>query len=564
MLALLLLSSAFYLRLFYFPQLCDAVGEYCGNEGDLGAALYMTILLLVFEDPIPFPTDIGGRFIFFGVPLLGLFFLLQSVVNFARMLFDKGARREGWQISLASTFSEHVIVCGLGHVGYRAVLQLLDSGYEVVGVDASKTSEFATTLSRLKVPLIVGDARDPDTLRYAGLQRARGLIAAISDDLQNVEIALTARRRQPNIQTVLRIVNRELDRNLERSFGRNSAFSSIELAASTFVAAAVSRSIIHVINLPEGLLALSELSIAAESEFSGFADALEQRFAVRIMRLRDANNREREIRFMARLDSGDRVLILGTLDALEQAHQANTAGSKVAFLSATPPPVAPPQPKRVIVCGLGKVGAEMVYLLTSIHPHPEVVVICRQDTSTRLLNDLKRHNIRIIQGDARDPELLEAAGIAQACAVAAVVSNDLTNLQVALAARKLRPEVHLVLRVFSDVLAERLATLFGINTTYSTSALAAPTLAAAAILREVDHAFDIGARLFATETFTVMPDDRFVGKSVAQLRHQERILVTALRRDGQTTLLPSLEHYITLGDEIVVLADLQVLVDLRH
>ncbi|RRR74287.1 MAG: potassium transporter TrkA [Candidatus Viridilinea halotolerans] len=564
LLTLLLLGSALYLRTFYFPQLCSADGEYCGREGDFGSAFYVTILLLVFETPIPFPSDFSGRILFFGVPLFGLFFLLQSVVDFARLLFNKGARREGWQISLASTFSGHVIVCGIGHVGYRVVLQLLDTGYEVVGVDMSSSSEFATIMTRLKVPLIVGDARDPDVLRYAGLGRARSVVAAISDDLQNVEIALTARRQRPAIQTVLRIINRELDRNLERSFGRNSAFSSTELAASTFAAAAVSQDIVHVVNLPEGLLALSELRVEAESELSGFVDALEQRFAVRLMRLRDANNRERERGFMARLDGGDRVLLLGTLAALERVRQANMAGNKLDFLSANPAAPAPcAQRQRVIVCGLGRVGAEMVRLITNIHPQPEVVVICRPDTASRMLVALKHQGIRVIQGDARDPELLEAAGIAQACTVAAVVSDDLTNLQVGLAARKLQPSVHLVLRVFSDVLAERLATLFGINTTYSTSALAAPTLAAAAILREVDHAFDIGARLFATETFNVMPDNIFVGKSVAQLRTQQRILVTALRRDGQTTLLPPHDCYLTLGDEIVVLADLRVLAELR-
>jgi Trk K+ transport system NAD-binding subunit len=564
LLAMLLLGSALYLRMVYFPQLCAASGERCGLEGDFWTALYTTLLLLVFETPVDFPSDFSGRLIFFGVPLLGLFFLLQSVVDFARLLFDKGARRDGWQISLASTYSDHVIVCGLGRVGYRVVLQLLDIGYEVVAIDRDSASKFAAIITRLKVPLIVGDARDPDVLRHAGLSRACGLVATISDDLQNVEIALTARRRRPDIQTVLRIFNRELDRNLERSFGRNSAFSSTALAAATFAAAAVSRDIIHVINLPERLLALSELNVAADSELSGFVDAIEQRFEVRIVRLRDTDGRERERRFMARLDAGDRVLLLGTLEALAQVRLANEEGSKLAFLSATRLP--PPPDERlntVIVCGLGKVGAEMVRLLATLHPAPELVVICKDDTPARLIDDLTRQGVRIIQGDARDPALLIEAGIERAYAVAAVVSDDLTNLQVGLDARKLCPEVHLVLRVFSDVLAERLAILFGINTTYSTSALAAPTLAAAAVLREVEHAFDVGARLFATETLCVRAGDRLDGGTVATLRTRQGLLVTALRRAGEATLLPRHDTRLIPGDEVVLLADLKALARLR-
>jgi Trk K+ transport system NAD-binding subunit len=417
---------------------------------------------------------------------------------------------------------------------------------------------------RLKVPLIVGDARDPDVLRHAGLARARGLVAAISDDLQNVEIALTARRRRPELQTVLRIFNRELDRNLERSFGRNSAFSSTALAAATFAAAAVSRDIIQVISLPDGLLALSELSVAADSELSGFADAIEQRFDVRIIRLRDAAGRERARRFMARLDAGDRVLLLGTLDALERVRLANEEGNKLAFLSAVQLPQHPGERlNTVIVCGLGKVGAEMVRLLAALRPAPELVVICKGDTPPRLIDDLTRQGVRIIQGDARDPALLVEAGIERAYAVAAVVSDDLTNLQVALDARKLRPDVHLVLRVFSDVLAERLAALFGINTTYSTSALAAPTLAAAAVLREVEHAFDVGARLFATETLCVSAGDRLAGATVATLRTRHELLVTALRRAGVATLLPRHDTRLAPGDEVVLLADLKALARLR-
>ncbi|MEI8167950.1 MAG: potassium transporter TrkA, partial [Chloroflexales bacterium] len=126
----LLTGSAFYLYLIYFPHACTVAGVRCGPDGDLAAALYDTMLLLVFNSQSDFPQDVSGRLIFFGVPLFGLFFLLQSVVDFARLLFDKGARREGWQISLASTFRDHVVVCGLGRVGYRVVLQLLDVGHE--------------------------------------------------------------------------------------------------------------------------------------------------------------------------------------------------------------------------------------------------------------------------------------------------------------------------------------------------------------------------------------------------------------------------------------------------
>jgi len=522
LLALLLLGSAAYLQWRYFP-------------GDFAQALYATTLLLVFESAVPFPSDWLGRLIFFAVPLLGLFFLLQSVVDFARLVFDKAARREGWQISLASTFNGHVVVCGVGRVGYRVLLQLLDAGYEVVAIDSDVASEFAATVARLKVPLIVGDARDPDVLRAAGVARARGLIASINDDLKNIEIALTARRRHPELPTVMRIFNRELDVNLERRFGRNSAFSSSALAAPTFAAAAVSREIVHVISLPEGLLGLSELTIAGESTASGFARALEERHRVRVIRHRDMAGRERRRGFMSKLETGDLALLLGTLASLEQVRMENMAGSKLRFLEPSlpqRPTLEPSLPQRptarlntVIVCGLGKVGSAVIRLLMQIEPCPELVVICTPATPEEATAPLEERGVRVLRGDAREPKTLEQAGLARAYAVAAVFGDDLTNLQIGLAARELRPDVHLVLRVFSDVLAERLGALFGINTAYSTSALAAPTLAAAAVLREVEHAFDVGERLFAIETLTVAAGDVLAGRTMAELREATDTLV---------------------------------------
>lgn len=564
LLAALLTGSALYLQLRYFPLLCAAQGARCGPDGDFWAALYATMLLLVFETPADFPPDLDGRLIFFGVPLFGLFFLLQSVVDFARLLFDKGARREGWQVSLASTFGDHVVVCGIGRVGYRVVLQLLDAGHEVVAVDSDRASEFATTIMALKVPFVVGDARDPEVLRSAGLSRARGLIAAISDDLKNVEVALSARRRRPELQTVLRIFNRELDRNLERSFGRNSAFSSSALAAPTFAIAAVSRAIVHVLSLPAGLLAIAELTVADESKIAGFVDALEAGYGVRVLRLRDARGREHGRGFMARLAAGDVVLLLGTLGAIERVRLDNLPGGKLSFLS--PRPAGQPageQLNTVIICGLGKVGAAVARMLAQLEPRPDLVAVCQPDTPPRLLEELAARGVRVVLGDARDPAVLDEAGIARAYSVAALVGDDLTNLQVGLSARRARPDLHLVLRVFSDVLAERLAALFGINTAFSTSALAAPTLAAAAVLPEVDHAFDVGERLFATRSLTISPGDGLAGRGVGDLRERSDVLAVALRRGADDRLLPPNDAALQPGDEVVLLADIAALARLR-
>lgn len=558
-LAAAIAGSVAYLLFHEYPRRC-AAGESAYCTPDIGLAIYQTLRMMVFEADLELPADWLGRAIFFALPLLGLFFLLSSVVQFTRLLFDKGSRPQEWQISLASTFRDHVIVVGLGRVGYRVVLQLLDAGYEVVVIDNAWAGEFVPTALQLSVPVVHGDGRDPHTLRQAGLSRARGLITAINDDLKNIEIALTARRLRTGLPTVLRIYSRALDVNLERSFGRNSAFSSSALAAPTFAAAAVSRELVHVLALPEGLLGLSELTITPECDLNSTAHAVEERYNVRIVRHRDAQGNPRHERDqLRRLEAGDHVLLLGALDSLEATRVANSLRPRE-----TMPQQRPDQRRnRVIVCGLGKVGTEVLRLLMQHQPRPDLALICTPETPTDATEPFSAAGVQVIRGDARDPQVLGQAGMDRTYTIAALFSDDLTNLQIGLAARDMRPDVHLVLRVFSDVLAERLAAIFGINTAYSTSALAAPTLAAAAVLREVDYAFDVGERLFAAETHTLQIGDGLAGRTVAELRQVTDVLVVLIRRNNTALMLTALEERLQPGDEIVLLGDIRKLARLR-
>jgi hypothetical protein len=107
------------------------------------AALYETLKLLTFQSGLSLPDDWLGAALFFLLPLLGLALIVQSVLNFGRLLLDKGGRREAWQVALASTYRNHIIICGLGRVGLRVLTQLLEAGYEVVVVER----EWAASLS---------------------------------------------------------------------------------------------------------------------------------------------------------------------------------------------------------------------------------------------------------------------------------------------------------------------------------------------------------------------------------------------------------------------------------
>lgn len=528
------------------------------------AAFYETLKLLTLQSGLALPTDPLGVALFFLIPLLGLALIFQSVLNFGRLLLDKGSRREAWQVALASTYRDHVIVCGLGRVGLRVVTQLIEAGYEPVAVERDWGSEFVERVVNLKVPVILGDAREPQTLREAGLMRARAIVSGINDDLLNIELALTARAERPGIRVILRVFREELDRNLERSFGANSAFSASALAAPTFAAAAVSREIDYVLPCGDELLGSTQLVVQPDSQMSGFVHQIEEQHGIRILHHQDSAGRQLGREAMRQLNSGDLVTLIGSIAALESLRLKNVRGSKLDFLRSLPLQHPTEQFDTVIICGLGKVGYRVVHQLHRLHPRPRIVVIWLGDGRAEFLRQIELlDGVTTIIGDARDQSVLRDAGIERAYTVAALTSDDLVNLQVGLAARRYRADVHVVLRVFSDALAEKLADMFGIRTIYSTSELAAPTLAAAAVLGDISHAFFAGQHLYSTDRVTVREGDPLAGQSVATIRARHQALVIGLRRDAESLVLPPLDQVVEAGGEITLLATIEALARIR-
>jgi hypothetical protein len=110
-------------------------------------AVYNTLQLFIFQTNEQFPHDALGQILFFLIPLLGLGLIVQSVLNFGRRVLDKGTRREAWQVALASTYHNHVIVCGLGRIGLRVVTRLIEAGYPPVVVEQNWNTRFVSRAS---------------------------------------------------------------------------------------------------------------------------------------------------------------------------------------------------------------------------------------------------------------------------------------------------------------------------------------------------------------------------------------------------------------------------------
>ncbi|RMF14615.1 MAG: potassium channel protein [Candidatus Dadabacteria bacterium] len=113
--------------------------------------------------------------------------------------------------------TDHFIVCGAGRTGEPIVEELWTTQREQVVIE--RDPEHAEHVRRRfpEVPVIVGDATDEDVLEAAGIGHARGLVANVHDDGQNLLIVVQARYSRPDLLIVARSEEPHLNAKFERA-----------------------------------------------------------------------------------------------------------------------------------------------------------------------------------------------------------------------------------------------------------------------------------------------------------------------------------------------------------
>ena len=107
---------------------------------------------------------------------------------------------------------DHYIICGFGRVGRRVAEEFRHEGAPFVVLDFSPDAKAAAEEADLL--FVEGNGTDDEDLRSAGLERARGLVAASDDDADNLYIALSARSANPELLIVARASNEDAAKKL--------------------------------------------------------------------------------------------------------------------------------------------------------------------------------------------------------------------------------------------------------------------------------------------------------------------------------------------------------------
>ncbi|HEY9649904.1 MAG TPA: NAD-binding protein [Coleofasciculaceae cyanobacterium] len=133
----------------------------------------------------------------------------------------------------------HYIVCGLGGIGIQIVQQLHNQGHDVVVIERDFNNRFLGAARSLGVPVIIGDASLSSNLQSANVNKAEALLAVTSNDMVNVEIALSAKSLAAQLPVIVRHQDPQFARTAQQVFNFEVVLSPIELATPSFAAAAL-------------------------------------------------------------------------------------------------------------------------------------------------------------------------------------------------------------------------------------------------------------------------------------------------------------------------------------
>lgn len=191
-------------------HLFGTIGFYfIGDKTNFSDALYMTIITITtvgYGEVVRI--DSTGARLFVGLIAVGGFgtltFLFTSLsVFFLEADLDISLRRRRMQKQI-DKLSGHFIVCGFGRVGRNVVSELAVTGRQFVVVDPNMQVIEEHAGSEPGMLWLHGDATDDDVLMLAGIERASGVFAVISDDAKNLMVALTVKQLNPLARVVAR------------------------------------------------------------------------------------------------------------------------------------------------------------------------------------------------------------------------------------------------------------------------------------------------------------------------------------------------------------------------
>jgi voltage-gated potassium channel len=178
-------------------------------------SLYRAVVTITLTGLDSAPTGDGPRIISLVLVVVGL-----TIIGYAGAVIVEavsggvvtGALAERRRERAIEQLRDHFIICGYGRVGRRVADEFRAAGVPYVVLDFHEDAVHAAEEDG--VLLVEGDATHDENLRRAGLERARGLVAASDSDADNLYVVLSARTARPDLSIVARASGADAERKL--------------------------------------------------------------------------------------------------------------------------------------------------------------------------------------------------------------------------------------------------------------------------------------------------------------------------------------------------------------
>jgi len=196
-------------------------------------AFYMTLITIStvgYEEV--HALSLAGRIfnsflIFFGVTimLLALGGMTQAIIELELSQYFEERRKK----KMIDQLRDHYIVCGFGRVGRGAAYELRRAGAPLLVVDKNEDRvEWAMKDGMLAV---LADATTDETLKEAGVLRAKGLIATLQSDADNLFVILSAKALRPSLQVAARVASEQSEKKM-RLAGADYVFAPYDMTGN--------------------------------------------------------------------------------------------------------------------------------------------------------------------------------------------------------------------------------------------------------------------------------------------------------------------------------------------
>jgi voltage-gated potassium channel len=284
-------------------------------------AIFIILTAAFLQPSSAFPTHYGLQVFHFLMPLVGIIILAQGLADFGSLLFNRRARSKEWEMAVASTMKNHIVLVGLGHLGYRVAQHLNEMGKNIVVIELQADTHTVIAARGLGITVIEEDARNATALEGANIRAAQTIILASQNDAMNLQIALKARSLNSKIQVVIRIFDEDFAHALHDQFGF-VALSATEMAAPVFAASAAGADVTNPISIEGQQLSLARLTIATASCLADkTVGYVEDNYHLNVILLRHDHTSEMHPSDSVLLHTGDTLAVLGGPEQLSKLMQ---------------------------------------------------------------------------------------------------------------------------------------------------------------------------------------------------------------------------------------------------